>query len=232
MLAVITGRTEWRSDLQCKAVNSFSGDFYEVCCCAVTLYLLSSRWASVVARPLIQPPILQPLSQVYKQSTKFRGPYLKFACNYHVIILSSFQMAGMAWTLFYKVEQLCSGSDRSVFMWQKCLSKPYPCEFIDRGCWGFIANKRWLMTSRWEVKLLISVKNLSGVGWRRDVGRVTSCAKVRKGLLIECTGEGGGVGALIKLRGQTLRPRCHLTPWLRDCRVAVSATAPSDVFVW
>lgn len=44
------------------------------------------------------------------------------------------------------------------------------------------------------MKLLIRVKNLSGAGWGGDVGRVTSCAKVRKGLLIECAGESGGVG--------------------------------------
>lgn len=43
------------------------------------------------------------------------------------------------------------------------------------------------------MKLLIRVKNLSGAGWG-DVGRVTSCAKVRKGLLIECARESGGVG--------------------------------------
>lgn len=203
--------------------------------CAATLSLFISSAADEPAlwRDLWSSPLF---CNLYLKSVRSPESWEVHIWSLHVITTSLsfllFKWLEWAWTLFYKVEQLCSGSDRSVFMWQQCLSKPYPCEFIDRGCWVFIANKRWLMILRWEVKFLISVKNLSGVGWRRDVGRVTSCVKVRKGLLIECAGESGGVGAVIKLRGQTLRPRCHLTPWLRNCRVAVSATAPSDVFVW
>lgn len=222
MLAIITGRTEWRANLQCRAVNPFYGHFYEVPA------MLSLFISSTAVEPRLRRDLWS--SSPFCKSTRGpESPELHIWNSYVINTSSSFFFSSNDWTLFYKWQLLCSNSDWIAFMWQQSLSKPDPCEFIDRG---FIANKRWLMSLRWEVKLLISVKNLSGVGWRRGAGRGHILCENRKRLVDWMRQGQCRRRAVIKLRGQTLRPRCHLTPWLCDCRVAVSATAPSDVFVW
>lgn len=199
--------------------------------------LVLSYWGEDGARMLYIDPLMLFIATCNQQeSRKLKAQPLKFdvikASHFYV----SFNYSCLRWpNFFFNSCTIIIFTQTELALCDSALKKRSDSFYVTIILWIYrpccncvITYQRWLMSMRWEVKL-VRVKNRTGA--RRE-GQV-SCERKQGGWLIQPSEKKTwAMGLWLNWKDKTLWPSSHLTPWLQVCHVPVRLTASSNVFVW